>query len=70
MISLILDPSIKRRLAELARGRSISEAELAHELIEASLDEIDEIAMAAGRLENRQPPVSAAAARTALGLDD
>jgi len=70
MISLTLDPNIERRLAELARGRGTSEAELARELIEASLDDIDDIAMAAGRLENRLPPVSAAAARSALGLDD
>jgi len=70
MISLTLDPSIERRLAELAPGRGTSEAQLAYELIEAGLDDIDDIAMAAGRPENRQPPVSAAAARSALSLDD
>jgi predicted DNA-binding protein len=40
------------------------------ELIEACIEDLDDIQMAAGRLENRQPALTAEQARKALGLDD
>ena len=70
MITLTLDHTTERRLTDIARRRGTSEADLARDLIEASLDDIDDIAMAADRLENPLPPLNATAARAALGLDD
>ncbi len=70
MITLTLDAATQRRLTDIARFRGTSEADLARDLIEASLDDIDDIAMADDRLENPLPALNATAARAALGLDD
>jgi predicted DNA-binding protein len=70
MISLALNPDIERRLAELAKSRGVSDSDLARELIEASIEDLDDTEMAVNRLENRQPPLTAQQARKALGLDD
>lgn len=70
MVSVFLPAAIEERLAELARSRGVSEGELARELIEASIDDLDDIEMAAARLQRRQPPLTAEQARKALGLDD
>jgi predicted DNA-binding protein len=70
MVSVSLPAAIGQRLAELAKSRGVSEGELARELIEASLEDIDDIEVAIGRLENRQPSLTAEQARKALGLDD
>ena len=69
MITLTLDAATQRRLADIARFRGTSEADLARELIEASLDDIDDIAMATNRLENPLPPLNVVAAPAALRLD-
>jgi predicted DNA-binding protein len=55
---------------ELAKSRGLSEGDFARELIEASIEDLDDIHMAADRLENRQPALTAEQARKALGLDD
>jgi predicted DNA-binding protein len=70
MLSVSLPASIEQRLAELAKSRGVSEADLARELIQASLEDIDDIELVTPRLENRQPPLSAEQARKELGLDD
>jgi predicted DNA-binding protein len=70
MLSVSLPAAIEQRLIELARSRGLSEGELARELIEASIDDLDDAQMAAERLEHRQPALSAEQARKALGLDD
>jgi predicted DNA-binding protein len=70
MVSLALNPDIERRLAELAKSRGVSDSDLARELIEASIEDLDDTEMAVNRLENRQPPLTAQQARKALGLDD
>jgi predicted DNA-binding protein len=70
MVSVSLPAAIEQRLAELAKSRGVSEGELARELIEASLEDIDDIEMVTTRLENRQPPLTDEQARKALGLDD
>jgi predicted DNA-binding protein len=44
--------------------------DLVRELIEASLDDLDDIQMAVERLEHPQKPLTGAEARKALGLDD
>ena len=70
MISVSLSSHTGQRLTELAKNRGLSEAELARELIEASIEDLDDLQMAADRLENRQPALTAEQARKALGLDD
>jgi predicted DNA-binding protein len=70
MLSVSLSPDTEQRLTELAKSRGLCEAQLARELIEASIEDLDDLRMAVGRLENRQPPLTAQQARKALGLDD
>jgi len=59
MISVALNPEIEQRLAELAKSRGLSEGDFARELIEACIEDLDDIQMAAGRVENRQPALTA-----------
>jgi len=70
MVSVSLPAAVQKRLAELARSRGVSEGELTRELIEASIDDLDDIEMAAARLEQRKPALTAEQARKALGLSD
>ena len=70
MLSVSLPAAVEQRLSELAKSRGLSESELARELIEASIDDLDDIEMAADRLHRRQPALTAEQARKALGLDD
>lgn len=70
MVSVSLPAAVEKRLAELARSMGVSEGELARELIEASIDDLDDIEMAAARLERRERALTAEEARKALGLDD
>jgi len=68
MISVALNPDIEERLADLAKSRGLSKSDFARELIEACIDDLDDIRMAAARLEKRQPALTAEEAREALGL--
>lgn len=70
MVSVLLPAALEERLIELARRRGVSEGELARELIEASIDDLDDIEMAAARLEQRRTALTAEQARKALGLAD
>jgi predicted DNA-binding protein len=70
MISVSLSPEAEQRLTELAKHRGLSEGELARELIEASIEDLDDLHMAVNRLESRQPALTAEQARKALGLND
>jgi predicted DNA-binding protein len=70
MISVSLNPELERRLAELAKSRGLSESEFARELIQSSIEDLDDIEMAAARLAPRQIPLTSEQARKALGLDD
>ena len=70
MLSGSLSGAVEKRLVELAKRRGLPENELARELIEASIDDIDDIEVAVSRLENAQPALTAQQARKALGLDD
>jgi predicted DNA-binding protein len=70
MISVALNPDIEERLTELAKSRGQSKSDFARELIEACIEDLDDIRMAVGRLEDHQPALSAEQARKALGLDD
>jgi predicted DNA-binding protein len=68
MISVALSPEIEQRLTELAKRRGVSEGDFARELLEACIEDLDDIQMAAGHLEDRQPALTAEQARKALGL--
>ena len=70
MIFVALNPDIEQRLTELAKRRGLSEGDFARELIEACIEDLDDLQMAAERLANRQPALTAEQARKALGLDD
>jgi predicted DNA-binding protein len=70
MLSVPLTAEIQRRLAELAKSRGQSEADFARELIEASIEDLDDVQMATSRLESRQPALTSNQARKDLGLDD
>jgi predicted DNA-binding protein len=70
MISVTLNPDIEQRIAELAGRRGLSEGDFVRELIEACIEDLDDIQMAVGRLEYRQPALTAGQTRKALGLDD
>ena len=68
MISVALNPDTEQRLTELAMSRGLSEGDFARELIEACIEDLDDVQMAAGRLEIRRPALTAEQARKALGL--
>jgi predicted DNA-binding protein len=70
MLSVPLSPEIEEKLAALANSRGQSKSDFARQLIEASIEDLDDIETAVGRVENRQPPLTAEQARKALGLDD
>ena len=70
MLTLTLEPELERRIIERARHRGVTESDLVRELIEASLDDLDDIQMAVERLEHAQKPLTGAAVHKALGLDD
>jgi predicted DNA-binding protein len=70
MISVVLNPDIEQRLTELAKSRGVSQSDFARELIEASIEDLDDVQMAVGRLESRRTALTAEQARKALGLDD
>jgi predicted DNA-binding protein len=70
MISVALNPDVEQRLTELANSRGLSKNDFARELIEACIEDLDDIRMAVGRLEDRQPALTVEQARKALGLDD
>ncbi len=48
MISVALNPDVEQRLAQLARRRALSEGDFARELIEACVEDLDDIQMATG----------------------
>ena len=70
MLSVSLPAAVEQRLSELAKSRGLSESELARELIEASIEDLDDIAMAVELLKHGQSALISQEARKALGLDD
>jgi predicted DNA-binding protein len=70
MLSVPLNPEIERKLTELAKSRGQSESDLAREFIEISIEDLEDVKMAAGRLADRQPALTSQQARKTLGLDD
>lgn len=70
MTTFILEPNTEQRIAERARRYGVSEADLIRSLIEDGLDDLDDVQMAAERLNNPSQPLTSAEARQALGLDN
>ena len=70
MLTVVLEADTEQRIAERARKQGISEVNLIRKLIEDSLDDLDDIQMAAERLSDPLPPLTSAEARKALGLED
>jgi predicted DNA-binding protein len=69
MLSIQLDPDLERRLSDLAKRTGQATSDVARELIEQGLEDLEDIEMAVERLEKRQPPLTTEQARKALGLD-
>ena len=70
MLSISLASATEKRLAELAEERGQTEADVARDLIEASIDDLDDLRMALSRLETPQVPLTSEQAWKTLGLDD
>jgi RHH-type transcriptional regulator, rel operon repressor / antitoxin RelB len=70
MISIDLDPEIEQRLKELAKRTGKTEAELARELVEHNIEDLEDICIAEARLANPGRTYTSEEARRELGLDD
>ncbi len=70
MLSIQLDPEVERRLSDLAMRSGKTEAELARELVEHNIEDLEDICMAEERLANPGTRLTSAQVRKELGLDD
>lgn len=70
MISIDLDPETEQRLTQLAKRTGKTEVELARELVEYGMEDLEDISIAAARLTNPLPSLSSEQVRKALGLED
>lgn len=68
MLSIRLDPSVERRLNELARRTGCTKTYHARELIENNIEDIEDRYLAEARLEKRRPPLASRRVRKQLGL--
>ena len=69
MLSIQLTLDLERRLSELAKRTGQTTSDLARELIEQSMEDLEDVQMAAARLGQRQSSRTTGQARQALGLD-
>jgi RHH-type rel operon transcriptional repressor/antitoxin RelB len=70
MLSIDLDPEIELRLKALAKRTGKTEAELARELVEHNLEDLEDICLAEARLANPGTRLTSQQVRRELGLDD
>jgi RHH-type rel operon transcriptional repressor/antitoxin RelB len=70
MLSIDLDPEIEQRLKQLAKRTGKTEAELARELVEHNLEDLEDICIAETRLANPARTFSVEEVRKELGLDE
>ena len=68
MLSIRLDPSIERRLNELARRTGRTKSYYARELIESNIEDLEDRYLAEARLEKRRAPLTSRRVRKHLGL--
>jgi RHH-type rel operon transcriptional repressor/antitoxin RelB len=70
MLSIDLDPEIEQRLKALAKRTGKTEAELARELVEHNIEDLEDICIAEERLANPGTRLTSQQVRRELGLDD
>jgi RHH-type rel operon transcriptional repressor/antitoxin RelB len=70
MISIDLDPEIEQRLKQLAKRTGKTEAELARELVEHNIEDLEDICIAEARLATLGRTYTVEEVRKELGLDD
>lgn len=70
MLSIDLNPEIEQRLKALAKRTGKTEAELARELVEHNIEDLEDIALAEARLANPGTRLTSQQVRRELGLDD
>jgi RHH-type rel operon transcriptional repressor/antitoxin RelB len=70
MISIDLDPKIEQRLKQLAKRTGKTEAELARQLVEHNIEDLEDICIAEARLRNPGTRLTSEQVRKELGLDD
>ena len=70
MLSIELDPEIERRLEELAKRTGKTKAEQARELIEQTIEDLEDVAIAEARLASPGRLYTLEEVKRELGLDD
>ena len=70
MLSIDLDPEIEQCLKELAKRTGKTEAELARELVEHNLEDLEDISIAEARLANPGRRLTSQEVRKGLGFGD
>jgi RHH-type rel operon transcriptional repressor/antitoxin RelB len=69
MLSIRLDPDIERRLSELAKRTGRTKSYYARELIEGSIEDLEDRYLAEARLEKRRTSLTSRQVRKELGLE-
>lgn len=69
MLSIRLNPDIERRLSELAKRTGRTKSYYARELIEGSIEDLEDRYLAEARLEKRRPSLTSRQVRKELGLE-
>jgi RHH-type rel operon transcriptional repressor/antitoxin RelB len=70
MLSIDLDPEIEQRLKALADRTGKTEAELARELVNYGIEDLEDMTIAEQRLESPGRTFTLEEVRKELGLDD
>jgi RHH-type rel operon transcriptional repressor/antitoxin RelB len=70
MLSIRLDPEIEKRLDNLAKLTGRTKSYYARELIEANIEDIEDIYLAERALEDPRPSLTSEQVRKELGLDN
>jgi predicted DNA-binding protein len=70
MLSVPLHPDVERRLAASAKSRGQSKSDLARELIERNIDDLEDIQLAEQSLREGGQNLTTEQVRKELGLDD
>jgi RHH-type transcriptional regulator, rel operon repressor / antitoxin RelB len=69
MLTVLLNPDIERRLSELAKRTGRTEGELARELVEGNIEDLEDRYLAEQAIAEGGPRLSSEQARKELGLD-
>jgi RHH-type transcriptional regulator, rel operon repressor / antitoxin RelB len=69
MLTIMLSPDIERRLSELAKRTGRDEAQLARELIEGNIENIEDRYLAEEALAEGGPRLTSEQVRKELGLE-